>query len=128
MTKKQQTRIIATELENLARIGDEILTNEVDIDELIDNAIDAAGVRAEYNRLISRRDIRTSLKGTIEQNIRSMVEDLGESVKSTHLNAVFCEGRTTWDTNKLEGYAAAHPEINKFKNVGQSSVSIRRNK
>lgn len=41
--------------------------------------------------------------------------------------AVYTAGRTAWDGKRLEGYAAAHPEIEMFKSVGAPSVSIRVN-
>lgn len=39
--------------------------------------------------------------------------------------AIYMKGRETWDGKLLSGYAAAHPEINQFKKVGEPSVTIR---
>jgi len=64
----------------------------------------------------------------LEEEIKREVLFAGVSVKSTHLQAVFAKGRTSWDGKALEGYATAHPEIEKFKTVGDPTVSIRENK
>jgi len=48
-----------------------------------------------------------------------------ESIKGEQLQAVFSKARTTWDGKKLEGYAVAHPEIEKLKKTGSPSVAIR---
>jgi hypothetical protein len=49
----------------------------------------------------------------------------GESVKGERLQAVFAKGRVTWDSRALVGYAAAHPEIERFRKTGEPSVTIR---
>ena len=49
----------------------------------------------------------------------------GETVKGAHLMAVWVKGRTSWDSKRLDGYAAAHPEIETFRSVGEPSVTIR---
>ncbi len=47
------------------------------------------------------------------------------SVAGEQLQVVYSKPRSTWDGDKLDGYAAAHPEILVFKKVGeQGSVSI----
>lgn len=64
----------------------------------------------------------------IEAAIRMEVAQRGESVKGASMSAVYVKGRTTWDGKRLSGYAAAHPEIEQFKNVGEPSVSIKNNR
>ncbi len=49
----------------------------------------------------------------------------GESVKGTNLQAIFIKGRQTWDNAELDKYAEKHPEILKFRKIGNPSVSIR---
>ena len=53
------------------------------------------------------------------------VKTHGASVKGEFLHAVWAKGRVNWNTSALEGYAAAHPEIEQFKTVGEPSISIR---
>lgn len=60
-----------------------------------------------------------------ERSIKIDILTLGESVKGVHLHAVWTKGRTSWNTKALEGFAAAHPEINQFRSEGEPSVSIR---
>lgn len=71
---------------------------------------------------------------TAEQNIAALKEELsalvldhGGSVKGEYLQAVYRKGTAGgFDTKKLEGYAAAHPEINAFRKPdGAPSVSFR---
>lgn len=64
----------------------------------------------------------------IEAAIRIEVAARGESVKGKSMSAVYVKGRTTWDSKRLSGYAAAHPEIEQFKNIGEPSVSIKSNR
>ena len=49
----------------------------------------------------------------------------GASYKGTLFQAVYSKPRITWDSKFLEGYAAAHPEIEHARKVGAPSVSIR---
>jgi len=64
----------------------------------------------------------------IEESIKNEVLAIGASVKGELLSAVWSKPRVSWDTKKLDGYAAAHPEITAFRNVGEPSVSIRNNR
>jgi len=60
----------------------------------------------------------------IRADIEEYVVELGETVRSDTLMAVYRKGRVSWDSKKLEGYAAAHPEIEQFKTIGKPSVTI----
>jgi hypothetical protein len=63
---------------------------------------------------------------TLTEAIKQQVISAGATIKGSVLQAVFIKGRVTFDTKALEGYAAAHPEIEKFKKVGEPSVTIRK--
>jgi hypothetical protein len=72
------------------------------------------------------------LTDTLTQNITELelavkqgVLQYGTSVKGDRLQAVFARGRVTWDTQNLDLYARAHPEVNRFRKVGTPSVSLR---
>ncbi len=58
--------------------------------------------------------------------IKQAVLQSGASVKGAFLHAVWAKGRVSWDNKALDGYAAAHPELNAFRKEGDPSVSIRR--
>jgi len=82
--------------------------------------------------LKSRNDeVQDALKFTAKQEvdlteeIKEVVVKSGLSRKGQKLQAIFTKGRTTWDTRALEGYAVAHPEIEKLRKIGEPSVSIR---
>lgn len=62
----------------------------------------------------------------LTEEIKADVISLGETVKGSALMAVYAKGRTTWDNKGLDGFATAHPEIEKFRKVGEPSVSIRK--
>jgi len=49
----------------------------------------------------------------------------GKTANGGHYQAVWSKGRVAWVTDKLDGYAVAHPEIKAFRNVGNPSVSIK---
>lgn len=59
-----------------------------------------------------------------ENSIKALVVQHGQTVKGKHLRAVFVQGRVSWDTKALDGYAVAHPEIETFRKVGNPSVRI----
>ena len=72
----------------------------------------------------------TETEADIESLIAEIKADVlahGETIKgkASNLQAVWSKGRVSWDSKKLDGYAAAHPEIAAFKTVGEPSVSIR---
>jgi hypothetical protein len=69
------------------------------------------------------------LRAEIEKlttDIEAAVLKAGESVKGSDLIAVYSAGRVTWNTKALDGYAAAHNEIEQFKKIGKPSVTIRK--
>jgi phage host-nuclease inhibitor protein Gam len=61
----------------------------------------------------------------LEKEIKADVIAHGETVKGDFMQACWTKPRVSWDTKQLDGYAAAHPEIEKFRKVGDPSVSIR---
>lgn len=61
----------------------------------------------------------------LTEAVKASVIAEGESVKGERLQAVWVKGRTSWDTKALDGYSAAHPEIERFRKVGEPNVTIR---
>jgi len=61
----------------------------------------------------------------LKQQIEAGVLAIGQTVKANKAIAVYNRGRVTWDTQALEGYAAAHPEILQFRKEGPPYVTIR---
>lgn len=61
----------------------------------------------------------------LESEISAAILDMGESVKTEHISAIWNKGKTTWDGRLLEGYAIAHPDILAARKVGEPTVSFR---
>lgn len=80
-------------------------------------------IRAEYEPQLTylEQQIRK-----LESEIKESTLLLGESIRGKNLMAVFNKGRVSWDTNKLEGFAEAYPEIKAFRKVGEPSITIKR--
>jgi hypothetical protein len=64
---------------------------------------------------------------TIKAALAAAVVAHGETLKTPFGRVEFVRGgeRVTWDAKALEGYAAAHPEILKFKSVKATEPSAR---
>jgi hypothetical protein len=63
---------------------------------------------------------------TLEAEIRSDVLDCHESYSGSYLKAVWVQGRTSWDNNRLEDYAREHPEVLAFRKKGDPYIQIRK--
>jgi hypothetical protein len=61
----------------------------------------------------------------LTEQVKAAILSTGESVKGARLTAIFQPGRVSWDTKALEGFAAAHPELARFRKVGEAFVVIR---
>ena len=62
----------------------------------------------------------------LEAEIKAQVLVTKETVKGQQMMAVYSKGAASWNNDKLEGYAEAHPEVLKFKNPSKPSVSLRK--
>ena len=110
------------------RVGVQMLTN--DKRTLIDSVTpqevkdQIAEIEAEFNGKIEA--LNTNI-GHWQEVIKETVLEIGETVKGNGIMAVYSKPRHPgWDNVALDGYAAAHPEILKFrKEPGNPSVSIR---
>ena len=65
-------------------------------------------------------------KVMLESEIKQEVLSAGRTVKGTYHSFVWSKPRVSWDTKALDGYAAAHPEIQQFRIEGSPSVSVRK--
>jgi hypothetical protein len=62
----------------------------------------------------------------LQEQIRREVVSIGATVKAAHYQAVYTNGRVSWDSKALDGYATAHPEVARFRKLGAPSVSLRK--
>ena len=92
--------------------------------EMIPPEVQAAldAVKAEFDIPLS---VSAEITGELEAEIKDAILGLEYSVKGSKLHAIWAKPRVTWNTDGLEGYALAHPELLNFQKVGQPSVSIR---
>ena len=65
-------------------------------------------------------------KSSLESEIKQEVLQAGRTVKGTFHSFVWSKPRVSWDTKALDGYAAAHPEIQQFRIEGLPGVSVRK--
>jgi hypothetical protein len=65
-------------------------------------------------------------KSMLEAAIKQEILQAGRTIKGTFHSFVWSKPRVSWDTKALDGYAAAHPEIQQFRIEGSPSVSVRK--
>jgi hypothetical protein len=88
-----------------------------------------AAVKDELDALAAEfaplMDAANASRDTAKATAVDAVKAAGETVKGDRLMLVYGKPRETWDTKALTGYAAAHPEIERFKKVGEPTVTVR---
>jgi hypothetical protein len=78
-------------------------------------------LRDEYAPMLdSARDMLAGLEADAKRHVITS----GETAKIEGLAVTFVKGRTSWDTKALDGYSAAHPEIERFRKEGEPSARI----
>lgn len=111
-------------LENLRSAADaarmDYEAKRAEIMQKVQAELDA--LASEYQPILDSAEENIS---TLENEIKTDVLLHGESVASGRYRATFTRGRTSWDTKGMEQYAAAHPEVLKFRKQGQPIVTLR---
>lgn len=79
-------------------------------------------LEAEYEPLLESARARAE---ALEAEVREAVLRYGATVKGSAYQAVYVQGRVTWDNQKLDRYAQEHPEILAYRREGRPSVSLR---
>ena len=118
LSKLEQLKELDAKKEEL-RLG-----KQSEIDAVLTDEIKAklAAIDAGFDPLI---DAVVENVTKLESEIKKAVLEHGATVKGVY-TATYSKGRVRWNTKALDGYAAAHPEIEQFKQIGSPSVSIRR--
>lgn len=96
--------------------------NELKASIMAQIAPELAALDAEFAPL---RDAAATVVAEAERDLRAAVLIAGQTIKGEFTTATFTKGRVSWDTKALDGYAAAHPEIERFRKVGDPSVTLR---
>ena len=82
--------------------------------------------------LAEYRDVRVEFAPALaamtelEQRIKTHVRETGETLAIDGASVTARAGakRATWDGKALDGYAAAHPEIERFRKEGEPTTRI----
>jgi len=120
---------IDTLFETYASIASQIEDLNTERQKLLDAAtppeikIILDNINAHYNNTEQRLAQRFK---EIETLIKQYIVAIASTYKHGTWQAVYYNGRITWDSKALEGFAVAHPEINAFKKTGEPSVQMRR--
>ena len=78
-------------------------------------------VDSEYN---PKLEAISQERAQLEAEVRNDVMVYGVSVKGERYRASYVKGRISWNTEALDGYALAHPEINICRKEGAPTVRI----
>ncbi len=119
-----------TKLLQLMELDDHLEVLKIDKQRAIDTII-TDEIRGQLSAIDDELDpLSMAVRETIaqlEREVKVSVLEHGATVRAeTGYTATFVKGRVSWDTKALDGYAAAHPEIERFKKVGSPSVRLRR--
>ena len=131
MTKKQldmkstEDRL-KTKLDKMATIEENIHKREEELEQLIETLLDTAPTIKE-----TRNFIRLELAGfqedavEMESEIKELGLKCGETVKGEKLQAVYSQGRRSWDSQLLESWAILFPAIMEAKRAGAPYISLK---
>jgi len=118
---------LIAKIDALADARDRIMATRLEWEALRDRIMEPikkelADLDAEFT---PRLEAAQEQAATLENEVRADVLTAGASVKGSRLHVIWQKGRVSWDGKSLDGYAAAHPEVLRFRKEGEPSVSIR---
>lgn len=126
MAKKVTKKEIVKDLNVLASLVDVCSSFQTELGELIQQAFRSCpDLYERYKEINASLDTMTKRRCDLVEKIVIDVTKRGQTIKGDLLMAVYSNGKITWETSELNGYAVKHPEINKFKKIGKASVAIR---
>ncbi len=79
-------------------------------------------LETEYQPLLDAAQDNAEI---LEGEIKNDVLVGGKSVSTDVYQAIYMKGRVTWDSEGITRYAEAHPDVLKFRKVGNPSVALR---
>ena len=94
-----------------------------DIMAKVQSEIDAVDAEFEQDLALKRAEYEE-----IEKQIREDVLKSGTSVKGDYWHFVYSKGTVTWNSQALEGYCKAHPELLEYRREGKPSVAVKASK
>ena len=98
-------------------------------EELLDKLEMLAGMKTAYAEAKAEFEKKTAssknMIDALEDEITEAVLNVGETVKTDHIQAIWNKGKSSWDGKLLEGYALAHPDILAARKTGKPTVSFK---
>jgi uncharacterized protein YifE (UPF0438 family) len=81
---------------------------------------------AEVDAAFAER-VRSALEAVTaaEAAVRDLVLRLEQTVRLAGVQVAYHPGRVTWDNERMEQFAQAHPEVRSFRRVGKPWVAVR---
>lgn len=124
----EQIKAITTKLDQLADMQAQLTVINMQFDDLRKQIL-TPELLAQLEAIeAERKTASEAAQAGIDQltaEIKEATKTYGATVKGSHLQAVWSKPRVTWDSQKLDGFSVAHPEILAFRKVGEPSVSIK---
>lgn len=125
MTTLEQTKELLAQLESLQaeleKRQAEYDSRKAEILAPIQPQLD--DLQAEYAP--SLQTVQEGLE-TLSGMIKANIINLGYSVKHGTVQAVYSNGRVSWDDGALQGFCLSYPKLMQFRSVGNPSVAIKR--
>jgi len=94
-------------------------------DNVIPEEVEAALADVDLEYLPKFEAVNGSIS-RLEEDAKKAVLEAGSTVKGGALQAVFMNGRVSWDSKKLDGLMIIIPELSQARKQGEPTVSIRR--
>jgi len=122
---------VAVLLEKLARAEARLLQEEAAHADAVDAAtpspVKKALARLSKDHEASVAPIKSKIE-TLRQRVKEACVEFGATVTAEGWQAVFYGPQRRWDSKKLEGMIAFHPEIEKACTMSEPSCQIRKAK
>lgn len=124
-----QEHEIKSALDNMANIDIELESLALKKQEAIDSILTPEmrkaieDINMEYSPM---EKAATENRASLENFVRSGTIEFGKTVTSTKLQAVFVNGKKTWDMKKVAEYLESHPELGDMYTQGAPYVQIKK--
>ena len=128
-TKQKRVRVeqIEKQLNVLAERQEDLTRNQKKMVKLIDKLFKRHPTAAKQRAIIQQTiDVYVEQVATQVQTVKDAALVLKETVNGEDLQAVYSQGKTSWITDQLLGYAKTHKVILEMKKQGDPSISIRK--
>ena len=125
--KRAKVEQIEGKLNELAELQAELATLKAKQQRQIDVLL---GMAPTFRKAYDDVQIQIESCNDVIKDQTATVKDavlvLKETVKGEGLQAVYSNGKTSWNTDQLLGYAKTHKAVLEMKKEGDPSISIRK--